>query len=151
MLLLFFAYGVTDMREIYRLVRRTAQWADDTTLRRLLYATQQHTTAVRDREDALATLTRCVQQHPAASSSTSRSNNPISAVADLLIRGQFTVGNYPRLPNANVLPHLTSTESKVCYLACPTVRPGATPLTASGGAAVEPPLPPGGAPQPATR
>jgi hypothetical protein len=89
-LLLFYAYEpghtserrhvachrIMDINEICVLIQRTCRWATVDTLRRLLYATQQHTAAVRDREEALAVLTRCMTTGQAtgrgSSSSTSR-------------------------------------------------------------------------------
>lgn len=59
-LLLFFAFGIVDIDTVCAMVQRTSTWADMTTLRRLLYATHQHTAAVRTRDEALAALTRCM-------------------------------------------------------------------------------------------
>jgi DNA-directed RNA polymerase beta subunit len=104
-LLLFYAYGVLDLEEIYRLIRRTARWADQDTMRRLLYATQQHTSNVRDHGEALAVLTRYTQLHPVVGGG--RGGGPAAgsnaATEDLL--------------NANVLPHLAWSRAKLEYLA----------------------------------
>ena len=82
-LLLFYAYGVMDRDTICTMIRRTAGWADVPTLRRLLYATQQHTAAVRDRSEAMAVLVRYV-----SSGAPTRLGQPEpspAAVEDLLI------------------------------------------------------------------
>jgi hypothetical protein len=104
-LLLFYAFGVVDNAVVYALIRRTASWADIPTLRRLLYATQQHTIAVNNQREALSVLTKIILQHNSTTSTTIQSGsvNPQAATEDLL--------------NANVLPHLTTTEGKVHYLA----------------------------------
>lgn len=91
MLLLFYAFGMTESARIVALVQRTARWADAATVRRLLYATQQHTAAVRTRAEALAALAAILPAHGH------------STAAELLA--------------ANVLPHLPGGERKCRYLA----------------------------------
>ncbi len=109
-MLLFYAFGMFDADAICTKVQCTARWADLTTLRRLLYATVQHTAAVRNLSEALMVLTGFMAQHQvhrsstAQSSSTSSSNpspSPTNAAEELL--------------NANVLPHLMSPEAKLEY------------------------------------
>ena len=100
-LLLFYAYGVMDLDTICSMVQRTSQWADIAALRRLLYATQQHTAAVRDRGEAIAVLVRC-----ASNGGPPRPGQPApspASVEDLL--------------NANVLPHLPQPRAKLRFLA----------------------------------
>ena len=109
-LLLFYAYDIITPTDIYALIRRTSPWADDAVLHRLLYATQQHTSNVHSRAEALAVLTYYTQMHTAtngvggrSTAPATNSGNSYAAAEDLL--------------NANVLPHLTRPQSKVLYLA----------------------------------
>lgn len=136
-MLLFFAFGLTDVDAICDRIRRTARWADTPTLRRLLYATSQHTAAVRSRDEALAVLTRCIARPPAAPTTTpgtsvgstittaavARNNalmaGGVSATEDLLARPAPPprMMGARRHANANVLPHLTGVERKTEFLA----------------------------------
>jgi DNA-directed RNA polymerase beta subunit len=106
--LLFYAFGVFDADAIGARVQRTAQWADLPTLRRLLYATVQHTAAVRNRVEALTVLAGFMTQQQTHSRhggarSTNATTSPATAAEELL--------------SANVLPHLVTTENKLEYLA----------------------------------
>lgn len=100
-----------NLEDICAKVRRTARWADIATIQRLMYATIQHTAAVRSRSEALVVLSGFMAQHQAGGSggdtsrksTTNPSPSPNDAAEELLI--------------ANVLPHLTSTDAKLEYLA----------------------------------
>ena len=66
-MLLFNAYGFTDLNDICRLIHRTCRWADQAQLRHLLYPTIQHSAAVRSKADALSVLCKCMQLHATSS------------------------------------------------------------------------------------
>jgi hypothetical protein len=70
-----------DIQAICKLISHTCTWADTKMLTRIMYATQQHTAAVRDRNDALAVLTRCMT----ITQTTSRSGGSVSSVTEELL------------------------------------------------------------------
>ena len=78
-------------------------WASIATIRRLLYATQQHTSTVQNSVEAVAALSRCIAQHNQQGTFKSGSSVGPNATEDLL--------------NANVLPHLSLPQTKVHFLA----------------------------------
>lgn len=104
-ILLFYAFGVFDLDAVCAKVQKTSRWADLPTLRRLLYATSQHTAAVRNRGEALSVLSGFMAQHhhPGNAAAAAAHPSPSSAAEELL--------------TANVLPHLTTTDAKLEYLA----------------------------------
>lgn len=99
-----------DTGEVCALVARTCKWADTATIKRLLYPTNQHCSAVRNRTDAIATLSRCIAARGSQHCSTP------AATEDLLARGKCSVYCL-RWPNANVLPHLVTIPAKLQFLA----------------------------------
>lgn len=124
-LLLFYAFGIVGIDAVCAMVRRTATWADMPTLRRLLYATHQHTAAVRNRDEALSALTRCMApQQLAQGRGRSGPGGQRTATEELLAPGKAVVyntlwSNVTLSParSANVLPHLPLAAQKMDYLA----------------------------------
>ena len=65
-------------------IRCTARWSSLEVLKRLLYATRQHTCTVRSQADALAVLTRCMNQQPSSTKAPVNTSTAIGVMEDLL-------------------------------------------------------------------
>ncbi len=136
-ILLFYAFGVFDLDAIGVRVQRTARWADLPTIQRLMYATIQHTAAVRTRGEALMVLSGFMAQHQqqqyannnnnsaaarksasaSASASSSSTSAPPAPAPAPAVSSSSPSDAAEELLFANVLPHLTSTDAKLEYLA----------------------------------
>jgi hypothetical protein len=144
-LLLFYAYGLTDLDAICARICKTARWADAATVKRLMYATSQRPArglratggapiAHRRGAHARGGLGGADQVHDAPAG-----QRGVPRPHDHRLRGAGQRGarrghrchrgppvpraadarraGGPRAGNANVLPHLTGVERKVEYLA----------------------------------
>lgn len=103
-ILLFYAFGMTDRSAIFALVKETAHSHTLEDIRRHLHPTMQHAMTVNTQNDALLVLMRSTQQHNNRQGGSHHAQtDPISATYDLLC--------------ANVLPHLSTVENKCKYVA----------------------------------
>lgn len=106
--LLFLAYGYTNLDHVCGMIAQTARWSPDV-IRELLYATSQHTAAIRNPQDALQILASFIQ--PGTASATARSSTSGGAAG-----GGGSIAAAEELLYANVLPHLSGSEAKMQFL-----------------------------------
>ena len=100
-MLLFTAYGYTDLDFVCEMISKTAKFSADV-VRSLLYVTLQHSAAVHTQEEALVILGQFIQNGP-SSGGPSHHRNGATPTEDLL--------------HANVLPHLPQPAAKMAFLA----------------------------------
>lgn len=102
-MLLFTAYGYTDLDQVCRMISKTAKFSPEV-VRSLLYVTLQHSAAVHTQEEALVILGQFIQNGPPSSTSgNSHHRHGATPTEDLL--------------HANVLPHLSQPAAKMAFLA----------------------------------
>lgn len=104
--LLFYAFGMTDRNAIFALVQETARDHTIDDIQRLLHPTLQHAMTVNSQHDALVVLMRSTQQHINKHGGVQKQTaavDPAAATYDLLC--------------ANVLPHLSTVDNKCKYVA----------------------------------